>query len=68
LEQALTGSEDNQWWKCRGHLRQVESVGEWLRLTLTSTVGDLASDPNTVYDRSPSRVIFSFAALPVLVK
>jgi PAS domain S-box-containing protein len=40
LEQALTGSEDGQWVEMRGHLRQIDVFGNWLRLTLTATVGD----------------------------
>ncbi|MFT3782490.1 MAG: response regulator [Nibricoccus sp.] len=40
LEQALTGSEDGQWVEMRGHLRQIDVFGSWLRLTLTATVGD----------------------------
>ncbi len=40
LEQALTGEEDGQWVEMRGHLRQVDVFGNWLRLTLTATVGD----------------------------
>ena len=40
LEQALTGAEDNQWVEMRGRLRQVEAVGDWVRLTLTAAVGD----------------------------
>ena len=40
LEQALTGTEDSQWVEMRGHLRQVETGSNWLRLKLTSAVGE----------------------------
>ncbi|MFT3868087.1 MAG: response regulator [Nibricoccus sp.] len=40
LEQAYTGSEDGQWVEMRGHLRQIDVFGNWLRLTLTANVGD----------------------------
>jgi uncharacterized protein YdeI (BOF family) len=42
LEQALTGTEDGQWVEMRGHLRQIETTAEWLRLTLTAAAGDFS--------------------------
>jgi PAS domain S-box-containing protein len=40
LEQALSGSEDSQWVEMRGYLRDVNVLGTWVRLTLTSAAGD----------------------------
>ena len=42
LEQALSGTMDGQWVEMRGHLRQVEVSGAWLRLSLTAAAGDFS--------------------------
>ncbi len=48
LGDALTGTEDGQWVEMRGHLRQVDSLGTWLRLFLTTAVGEITvSIPET---------------------
>ncbi len=41
LEHALTGAEDGQWVEMRGHLRQVDTLGGWLRLFLTTAAGEI---------------------------
>ena len=55
LEQALTGSEDSQWVEMRGHLRQVETGSNWLRLKLTSAVGEFTVSPTSATGRIEER-------------
>ncbi len=38
---ALTGAEDAQWVEMRGRLRQVDAIGGWLRLYLTTAAGEI---------------------------
>lgn len=48
LEAALTGAEDAQWVEMRGRLRQVDALGGWLRLFLTTAAGEITvSIPQT---------------------
>lgn len=41
LERAKTGAEDSQWVEMRGHLRQIDALGGWLRLFLTTATGEI---------------------------
>ncbi len=41
LSDALAGAEDAQWVEMRGRLRQVDSLGGWLRLFLTTAAGEI---------------------------
>jgi PAS domain S-box-containing protein len=41
LTDALAGAEDAQWVEMRGRLRQIDSLGSWLRLFLTTAAGEI---------------------------
>jgi PAS domain S-box-containing protein len=41
IGRALTGAEDAQWVEMRGRLRQVDAIGGWLRLYLTTAAGEI---------------------------
>lgn len=43
IEEAITGAQDGQWVEMRGHLRQVDAGGGWIRLYLTTTAGEITA-------------------------
>ncbi len=58
LEQARTGAQDGQWVEMRGQLRQVDALGDWLRLFLTTAAGEItASIPQSA---APELAVGSF--------